>query len=487
MIHCPLRRTALSLIIALPGVALAEESSDLLALPEVKVSASKQDTTAFDTPSALSVIDGKDVDTYRYENLGEIAQRSPNIYFTGFTPNTPQLTIRGLGFSDDESDSSSSSVFIDGIPTVGMTLGQPFDLEQVELLRGPQSTLYGQNSMGGVVALRSRDPRFTAGAHARFEYGNDNRRRVEVSGDIPLTDNTALRAVAGGEHADGFVANDNLSDKGTDWKNRFARLKLLHLDEAGGEWRIGLHHMRSRGGNDYFSSRELASKNESNNTESGRNDIEYTLLSGEYSRELADQRKLVVLAGASQSEWSYWIPSSVYGGPTGLDTQTKQFSLESRLSGIEGDFDWLAGGYISHIERKAPYLFDMRPYYSTDTAADVYGNTVAAFGELGWRFLPDWRAAAALRIEHNRREMDWSYLTPGHFSIDNLTARDTVALPRFTLEYQPSEQHFAWLTLARGYKASGFNVYAYNPDNAGVSYDPKASRSTPACATSRWW
>lgn len=477
MNRCPLRRTALSLMICLPGAAMAEQPQAAMTLPEVKVSASKQDTTTFDIPAAVSVVSGEQVDNYRYDNLAEIGQRTPNVYFTGFTPNTPQLTIRGLGFSDDESDSTSSSVFIDGIATLGMTLGQPFDLEQVEILRGPQSTLYGQNSMGGVVALRSRDPGFTPGGHARFEYGSDNRRRVEVAGDLPLSDSTALRAVVGGESADGFIDNDNLNDEGADWKNRFARLKLLHLDEAGGEWRLGLHHMRSRGGNDYFSPRDLASKHESVNTESGQNDIEYTLLSGEYSRELADNRKLVVLAGASQSEWNYWMPTSVYGGPAGLDSKTKQFSLESRLSGIDGDFDWLIGGYGSHTKREAPYTFDMRPFYSTDTTADVEGNTVAAFGELGWRFLPDWRAAAALRIEHNRREMDWTAFVTGggdaFYAIDGLEARDTVALPRFTLEYLPSDQHFAWLTLARGYKASGFNVYAYNPDNAGIAYDPE--------------
>jgi len=481
MNRCPLRRTALSLMICLPSMALADHTDDTLALPDMKVSASKQDTTTFDTPAAVSVVSGEQVEAYRYDNLAEIGQRTPNVYFTGFTPNTPQLTIRGLGFSDDESDSTSSSVFIDGIPTVGLTLGQPFDLEQVEILRGPQSSLYGQNSMGGVVALRSRDPGFTAGGHARFEYGSDQRRRVEVASDLPFSDLTALRAVVGGEQSDGFIDNANLSGKGADWKSRFARLKLLHLDDAGGEWRLGLHHMRNRGGNDYFTSRELASKHQSKNTESGRNDIEYNLLSAEYSRALANDRKLVVLAGASQSKWQFWVPVSAFGGPTGTATKTTQFSLESRLSGIDGDFDWLVGGFAAHTERDAPYLFDMRPYYSTDTLAKVEGKTVAAFGELGWRFQPSWRAATALRLEHNRREMDWTgvitdtmgWMTPGSFAVDGLEVRDTVALPRFTLEYQPNEQHFAWLTLARGYKASGFNVYAYNRDNAGVAYHPE--------------
>ncbi|GGJ86917.1 TonB-dependent receptor [Pseudomonas matsuisoli] len=474
MIRCPLRRTTLSLMICLPGVALGEDAG-VLALPDVTVSATKQDTTTFNTPSAVTVIGGEQLDTYRYDNLAEIAQRTPNAGFTGYTPNSPQLTIRGLGFSDDESDSTSTSVFIDGIPVHGKTLGQPFDMEQVEILRGPQNLLYGKNSMGGVVAFKTRDPGFTAGGNANFEYGTDNRMRAEVAGDLPLSDNTAIRAVVGGEKSDGFVENDTLNDEGADWKSRFGRLKLLHLDDAGGEWRFGLSHLENHGGNDYFTTRDLASKHQSDNTEPGRNNLEYSLLTGEYKRELANNRKLVVLAGASQSEWNYWMPESAYDAISGFDAKTKEFNLESRLTGVDGDFDWLVGGYASHIKRESPYLYEMPGMFVSATTADVDGDTFAAFGELGWRFAPDWRAAAGLRIEHYRADMDWSadVTGAGFNEVNDVKARDTVALPRFTLEYQPDDQHFAWLTLARGYKASGFNIYATDASSAGQSYDPE--------------
>ena len=483
MRRTPLSRALLIVAHCIPSLALAQNVNDSAerdapaVLPVLNVTASKQGTTRFDTPNGVSIIDSGPLETYRYENMGDIAVRTPNTYLTAYAPSTPQLTIRGLGFSDDESDSTSTSTFIDGIPVTGMALGQPFDLEQVEILRGPQSTLYGQGSMGGVVALRSRDPGFEAGGHLQLDYGSYQRQRVEVAGDLPLSDRTTVRVVAGGEESDGYTENARLNNEGADWRSGFGRIKLLHIDDNDGEWRLGLHHFQSRGGNDYFTAQSLASHHQSDNTTPGRNDIEYTLVSGEYRRKLDNDRNLVVLLGGSQSNWNYWMPDSALGAKNGFDAKTRQFSAESRLSGVAGDFDWLVGGYASHLEREAPYLYDMGPAFVSSTTADVTGNTAAGFGELGWHLQPEWRIAAALRAEHNRREMGWTSLQAGDgFSqqqrLDNLEVRDTVVLPRLTLEYQPDDRHYSWLTLARGYKASGFNVYATDADSASQSYAP---------------
>lgn len=125
----------------------------------------------------------------------------------------------------------------------------------------------------------------------------------------------------------------------------------------------------------------------------------------------------------------------------------------------------------------------------SSTMADVTGSTGAIFGELGWRFAPQWRLAGVLRLEHDRRRMDWSSDQSGYFDsdgdgvpdmpytsadrVEGSKTRDTVLLPRVTLEWQPTQQQFAWATLARGYKASGFNLYAYDPVSAATPYAPE--------------
>lgn len=493
----PLKAATRSFLAALPlllpaaqVMAQADHQPAVIPLPALAVTASKQGTTTFDTPASASVVDERTLDEGRLQGLGEIAQRQPNVYLTGFTGSTPQLTIRGLGFSDDESDSASTSVLVDGVPVYGLVLGTLFDLEQVEILRGPQSTLYGQNSMGGLVALRSKDPGFVHGGQAEVDYGTGNRRRLTMSGDLPLSDRTALRVTLGGEDADGFIDNRRLgSDDTAGWSSRFGRVKLLHKDEAGGEWRLGIHRLRSRGGNDFFATEALARDHDSTANEGGTNAIAYTLVTGDYRRRFAGGTELVVTLGGSDMDWNYWLPTSIFGGKSGFDMAGRQYSGEARLSGKEGRFDWLAGVFASHSRRTSPYLFDLGPVYSSATTAKVTGDTAAVFGEAGWRFLPAWRAAAALRLEHNRRRMDWTVAQGGMFdsngdgmsdmafasrtALDGLKTRDTVALPRVTLEYQPNDRHFGYLTLARGYKASGFNLYATDPAAAGAAYDPE--------------
>lgn len=296
------------------------------------ITATKQDTPQFKTTNSVSVVKGEKIEDSHLDTLGDIAQRQPNLYFSTFTQHTPSLTIRGLGFSDDEGDSISNSVYIDGVPMNALVLGQLYDIDQVEILRGPQNTLYGQNSMGGLVALRTRDPEFTAGGKLKLEYGTHNQQRAEVTGNLPLTENTAVRVTVGGEKNDGMIANSTLGRHDTaGWDSAFGRIKLLHLDDDGGEWRVGLHHMNTHGDNDYFATRDLAKKYQSNATDAGTNNTEYTLLTGEYRKRFADDTQLVVNVGANQTEWNYWLPKSLLGGPAGYDMKTRQYTGEARL------------------------------------------------------------------------------------------------------------------------------------------------------------
>ena len=466
---------------AAPPAPNGEAAPDAVRLAPVVVTATKQAAAEQVTPASVTVIDGLAVEREGLDSLFDVAHRSPNVYFTSFTQNTPSITIRGLGFSDDESDSTSTSVLIDGVPMTVMTLGQLFDVEQIEVLRGPQSTLYGQNSMGGLVAVRTRDPGFAFGGNAQLEYATGNRRRETAALDIPLSDRTAIRIAGGAENADGYVRNDVLDrDNTSGWRSRFGRIKLLHVDEAGGEWRLGLHGVDTKGGNDFFTTRQLADEHHSANGDAGRNDLSYTLVTGSYDRQLANGNRLAVNLGGSHMKWGYWMPESALGGPSGFDSSVEQYSGEARLSHTPaGDtgLDWMGGVYGSKIRRDSPYTFEMPNVFGSVTSARIKGSTAAIFGELGWRFNPRWRIAGALRVERDERRMDWrSTQSAGPFqSVETLRSKthDTVLLPRLTLEYRPDAQQFAWTTLARGYKASGFNQYATDSASAAQAYQPE--------------
>ncbi|WMD22246.1 TonB-dependent receptor [Achromobacter seleniivolatilans] len=464
-----------------PASGQAAPDADAVKLAPVVVTATKQGTAEQVTPASVTVIDGLAVERDGLDGLFDVAFRSPNVYFTSFTQNTPSITIRGLGFSDDESDSTSTSALIDGVPMTITTLGQLFDLEQIEVLRGPQSTLYGQNSMGGLVALRTRDPGFEFGGNAQLEYATGNRRRETAAMDIPLSDRTAIRIAGGAENADGYIKNDALDRDNTGgWRSRFGRIKFLHVDDAGGQWRLGVHGVNTKGGNDFFTTRNLADDHRSANGDAGQNDLSYTLVTGSYDRAFANGNRLAVNLGASRVDWDYWLPESVFNGPSGFNASTEQYSGEARLSHTPaGDvgLDWMGGIYASKIRRDSPYTFEMPGVFSSVTSARIKGSTAAIFGEMGWRFNPRWRVAGALRVERDERRMDWSSTQSSgpYRSVETLNTKthDTVLLPRLTVEYRPDEQQFAWATVARGYKASGFNQFATDRASAADAYQPE--------------
>lgn len=477
-------------LLTAPLVVSANATDDLAAhsLPVLTVTASKLGTTEFDTPTGVTVTEGDAVEDYRYSTLGDLAERQSNLYLTSFTGHTPQLVFRGLGFSDDESDSVSSSVLIDGVPVFGLALGQLFDLDQVELLRGPQSTLYGQNSMAGVMAVATRAPQPETAGALKFEYGTGNRRRGELTTNLALSERTAARLALGGEWADGYTDNQALDRNDTaDWASGFGRLRLSHLDEAGGQWHFGLHLMDHDGGNDYFAGQDQADDHHSVAGDPGQNDVRFALVTGEYRRPLEAGGEWVTTLGSSSYDWRYWVPASLFDARSGYHMEGHQSSLETRLNGLHGELDWLLGGFVSHSEREAPYTFDMGPAYTSKTHSEVTGQTAALFGEGGWSIGNGWRAAAALRLEFNHREMDWQALNRGLMDADgdgtpetpfeqirqleDIKATDRVLLPRFTLAHRDGHSSYRWLTLARGYKASGFNLFTGSEAIASTEFD----------------
>src|SRR5690606_31312733 len=130
--------------------------------------AQDDDRNMFTTPASVSIIKGKTLEAQHLDTLGQIAHRQPNMHLTSYTHANPIITIRGLGIHADEADSTNIPVVLDGVPVSGLAVGQLFDLDQVQVLRGPQ-ILEGPNGLGGLIRLRSRDPGETAEGNVSLE------------------------------------------------------------------------------------------------------------------------------------------------------------------------------------------------------------------------------------------------------------------------------------------------------------------------------
>ena len=185
-----------------------------ITLEEVIVTARKVEESLQDAPVAVTALTGEELENRGAVDLTDIGAASPNVSFeaaasTGGLSSAPTVFIRGIGQSDfNITTDPAVGVYVDGV-YLGRSLGSLVDLldiERAEVLRGPQGTLFGRNSIGGAVNLISRKPDTDAlSGDASLTFGENGYVETKVKANIPLSDTTAARISAFKRERDGYV------------------------------------------------------------------------------------------------------------------------------------------------------------------------------------------------------------------------------------------------------------------------------------------
>jgi iron complex outermembrane recepter protein len=180
-------------------------------LDEIVVTAQKRDERISDAPLAVAAIGGEDIARQRILSATDLSGLAPGV-FVGSQNGMARINIRGVGLAIQSNGADSSSTFnIDGVVVSrpSAQLGAFFDLERVEVLRGPQGTLYGRNATGGSVNIITRQPSDQMGGYLNAGYGNFN--QIELSGAVtgPVSSDGHLSARLAAQYVkrDGFGRN----------------------------------------------------------------------------------------------------------------------------------------------------------------------------------------------------------------------------------------------------------------------------------------
>lgn len=214
---------SLAAMLSLP--AMAQESAQApvnLGIEEIVVTAQRTAQSLQDVPIAVSAFSADALQKQQINNPLDIQLTLPNITFTKTNFTSASFTIRGIGdLCVGVSCDSATAIHVEGMPLFGTRLFESefFDLERVEVLRGPQGTLFGRNATGGVVNFVNAKPTMD-GIHAagEVEYGNFNSLRLKGMFNLPLTDTLAVRVAGTYLKRDGFTENvfDNTRLDGRD-------------------------------------------------------------------------------------------------------------------------------------------------------------------------------------------------------------------------------------------------------------------------------
>ncbi|MBD8527315.1 TonB-dependent receptor [Pseudomarimonas arenosa] len=460
---------------ALSGPAFAAAGADETAatdktepaLQAVVVTARKKSELLQQVPVSVSSLDRTELEKRRLDQLDQLANAVPGLQQNDLAVSS-RLSLRGVNSGDNNAFEQAVGVYVDGVYRGRMNqqhLGW-FDLERVEVLKGPQVALYGNSSIGGAISAVTRKPSFQGGGEWRLGYeGEYQTTHMQGAADLPLGSDLALRLAGSWQDQQrGYWPNLANDRHEPDYDHQAIRLSALWL--ASDALSVNLRHETGRydrGGQifDVFKHVDGAGEPWPNSPFSGLNDGVLNIENGapfKYRRGFSDadiDETLVELnydsdrhtltSTTALSRYDYRLSTDVDITPATLinvfqDERYRQFSQELRLSNSdEAALSYLAGVYYQRDDFRNDYFSDFNlpalvaPAFGLDNAVtagllspfsrhillDQRGQQSAVFGHVEYAFNDRLSAGLGLRYQHTRKRADQAVRTAGLDHIDS--------------------------------------------------------------------
>jgi len=497
-------------------VATGTEPAGDKGIVEVIITAQKRSEALSKAPIAVSAFSGNTLKSQGVVSVADLQNVAPAVSVgrDGFGVN---VNIRGVTTTDTTSKGEQGIAFnVDGVP-----LGRPseqglafFDVQRVEVLRGPQGTLYGKSSTGGAINVISNKPGQAFDAAGDVELGNYNTRRVNLMVNVPLTDQLAIRAAVNSNKRDGFISPNDGSAARNDEDNTSGRLSILYKPTSNLSFLAILSGGMVRGvgagtavysntqsggtgksvltayGNPFGGDMDENFSNVITQTDGSFGGVHATLVAAHLhfsANNLTSQTYDPALNG-DQYGWG------IYRGTVNTDYEELRFSNET-----PGRFEWVAGMNYSREDIHESDHGWNAPVSDPTVAASVNGidpvnQTVhtsrGLFAQIGYKITDELRLTLGARESTDQvRRIGTFAAGPGAWLDQNGdlcagTTNDCIGGDnngyqkakkptwRLGMDYQYAPNQMLYGYVATGYKAGGFNDF--DPATGGVgTYEPE--------------
>lgn len=469
-------------LMMLTSTAYAEQSDqineqDERVLEPLYVSARQEGEEAEKLAFSVDVIDANAIENSRRLTLEDVLMGEPSVNInTSGGANVSTIYIRGVGALYPMSmDDSSVALMLDGSPlsSRNISLGT-LDVQQVEILKGPQGTLFGGLGEAGGINITSRKPTPYQEGYVRGEYGEDQQYLVEGAISGPITDQFSGRLAIRTSGYDSWVSNDQTHDEMNSPKKQAFRGSALWQPTSHTQLLISAERHKLEDMAEIFVLKPYGD-NPSVSLTPGLYDQDEKDVK-RYSIKLShDFNHSQVTATTSYTD-SYNIAPVAYGqhlyealyGTAGEywqmdESREKVLTQDLRLSSLPGaDVFWVAGASLSQSDR----YFDT-PYNSYGAASarhrDFETNRYGLYGEASFPISEKLELTTGLRYSWEDREYEGRYHQSGAVISDHRTLNDDFLTGRLGLSYSLTESVHVYSMLARGYNPGGFNDYASQP------------------------
>lgn len=483
----------------------AQEIRPTAAVEEVMVTARKREEKIIDVPFSLQVLSDEELARQGAVNFSDYARTVAGVQFEDKGAGRWLIFMRGVstGGDVDTGKESSVGVYFDEMP-ISESSSQPdlklFDIERLEVLRGPQGTLFGSGSLSGTLRVLPKQPDtagFQGSAQGQVsatEHGGFNH---SVNGmlNVPLSEKTAVRVVAYNVSNDGFLDNGFTGEeKINDERTSGARVALLtrptdNLDVT----LTGVYQDGDFG--TYYQTTDHFPDLTIDEAEPEPFSDQYALTSLKVNYAFGAAKLTSVSSYFDRERYfenDIDFFTAFFGVPQAFSPLTytaRAFTQELRLASQgENRFNWVIGTYFSDrrehatqtgspVGQPVPPPGDMLLYIDRRTNTRQY----ATFGEASYEIAPRWTATAGVRssiIDGDNTSINDGLLFGGN-SVKTASGRNSPVTPRFILSFKPNERAQIYAQAAEGFRIGGSNpglppCLAENgcTVNVGSTFDP---------------
>lgn len=470
MEHRAFKKNIIAAIISSLGVSstyAAVEAESTEPIEKITVYGEKIERSLKDTTSSVSVIDKDSLDSGQYQSVSDALSEIPNVVvLTGSVPDIRGVSGNGSasGFNSFTGGARARvSTLVDGVaePFVADLTGDTglWDIQQVEVFRGPQSTINGRNSIGGTVFIKTEDPTFDWRGAARLGYRDQNNyvdSAVMVSGPI-LDDELAFRLsgqnVTGETYNKGLVYETNpapfdLNELITNrWRGKFLwqpsaieELKVLYSfsynDEKGDSGRNYFS------GDDPWAYRPILQRYIETESTTHSVKVDYDLGSG---------RALDLVVAYMDYDWGSKSYEALVTAQQYVDMKDESYTVDGKYSfGLnDRDFNGFIG--LAYYERSQDFGSTGSSVYTGDDSS----SSLSIYGELTYGLAESLWLTVGGRVMRDEQKRNFSMLYRGTQLEEKLDNDSTITLPKLVLQYAITDNTTLAASARRGYNSGG--------------------------------
>ncbi|MBP7338628.1 TonB-dependent receptor [Niveispirillum sp.] len=519
-IRIRIRLLASAALMLVGGVGQAQpaaQTGTAVTLEEIIVTAERRTTSLQDTPVAVTAIKADQLQSRGVQTVRGLENLVPGLSVGSQTngpgANSATFWIRGLGqLRAGNGSEPSVPLYIDDFyyPGIAGNVLRAMDIEQVEVLRGPQGTLFGRNSTGGAVRYQTRQPGPDLGGFLEGTYGSYDRTDLVGALNIPLDDNLAVRLSGASMKTDGYVKHVADDEKGGSSKNKLFRIQVryqpvdaltlnLSYEEADSFSQGSTAYIpvisptgtlaarwNARPGNLPRFDQSLVSRctycNNGGLIIEDFDDAEASHLHFTGEWEVNDHLVLKLLSGRSviDDEWSNDIDGTPAGGRQYSSSRVEAYSHELQAQGDIGDrLNYVAGIYYydENFNATSGQLAPNAAGLITESRSsyDNSRESISAYTNITFSINDRLKATGGLRVGEEKIRINTRNILPATGASDAGSLKETMTLPLARLQYDWGDNVMTYLSVSRGARAGGFNIVPANADAIGFNSEDVTS------------